>query len=333
MNRNKLNEFIFYAANIYYRDEDIYSIIQRAGMKAAFIPYASRPVTFWSNIIEHAKDKTEGLKNLVKAMLEDGHEDDAYLKAFYENQDTDFRNAFSGEADGGKPEIDKKQLEKLTKGKSTLLPVSFLQLGVNASRKVVHIETEASYGTGFLLKNNYLLTNNHVIPDKDMALTAKILFNYELPEPGVTVLPAETCRLDPDSANGFATSISHDWTVVKLKDFTAEQAKAYGYLELKEVKVKPDDFVNIIQHPEGRHKQIALYHNMVVMANDSRIQYLTDTLKGSSGSPVFNSQWEVVALHHAGFETSIGGAKQIVNEGININLVINEMAGKGINLQ
>ena len=30
------------------------------------------------------------------------------------------------------------------------------------------------------------------------------------------------------------------------------------------------------------------------------MQYVTSTLNGSSGSPVFNDGWEVVALHHAG---------------------------------
>ena len=28
--------------------------------------------------------------------------------------------------------------------------------------------------------------------------------------------------------------------------------------------------------------------------------YLADTLPGSSGSPVLNNRWEVVALHHSG---------------------------------
>ncbi|BBD63609.1 hypothetical protein NIES2109_64840 (plasmid) [Nostoc sp. HK-01] len=30
------------------------------------------------------------------------------------------------------------------------------------------------------------------------------------------------------------------------------------------------------------------------------VQYVTSTLQGSSGSPVFNDAWDVVALHHAG---------------------------------
>ena len=30
------------------------------------------------------------------------------------------------------------------------------------------------------------------------------------------------------------------------------------------------------------------------------VQYVTSTLPGSSGSPVFNDNWEVVALQHSG---------------------------------
>src|SRR5262249_33877165 len=33
---------------------------------------------------------------------------------------------------------------------------------------------------------------------------------------------------------------------------------------------------------------------------DNTIWYQTDTAQGSSGSPVFNDQWQPVALHHMG---------------------------------
>ena len=36
--------------------------------------------------------------------------------------------------------------------------------------------------------------------------------------------------------------------------------------------------VAIIQHPSGMLKQVALHHNLVTYADDSRLQYLTDTL-------------------------------------------------------
>ena len=58
--------------------------------------------------------------------------------------------------------------------------------------------------------------------------------------------------------------------------------------------------LNIIQHPAGEVKQIAIRRNDFVGPLDgdsNRFTYLTDTLPGSSGSPVFNDDWEVVGLH------------------------------------
>jgi V8-like Glu-specific endopeptidase len=42
------------------------------------------------------------------------------------------------------------------------------------------------------------------------------------------------------------------------------------------------------------------FANAVVLVGEGRVQYLTDTLPGSSGSPVFDADWNVVALHHSG---------------------------------
>jgi len=58
--------------------------------------------------------------------------------------------------------------------------------------------------------------------------------------------------------------------------------------------------VNIIQHPAGRPKEISFQSNFVEYTGGNVVQYVTSTLNGSSGSPVFNDGWEVVALHHAG---------------------------------
>ena len=47
---------------------------------------------------------------------------------------------------------------------------------------------------------------------------------------------------------------------------------------LNDTEIDVKDFVNIIQHPGGMKKQIALYHNLVVYSDVNRVQYLTDTL-------------------------------------------------------
>ncbi len=59
------------------------------------------------------------------------------------------------------------------------------------------------------------------------------------------------------------------------------------------------EYVNIIQHPRGRPKEVALQDNQVVKVDNVVVQYSCDTEPGSSGSPVFNNQWQLVALHHA----------------------------------
>ena len=63
------------------------------------------------------------------------------------------------------------------------------------------------------------------------------------------------------------------------------------------------DPVNIVQHPKGELKQIAIRNNTLLdLPEDSGLDkfahYETDTEQGSSGSPVLNDQWEV--LHHSG---------------------------------
>jgi V8-like Glu-specific endopeptidase len=58
--------------------------------------------------------------------------------------------------------------------------------------------------------------------------------------------------------------------------------------------------VNIIQHPMGGPKMVSIEPRLVVFAGEGRLQYLTDTQPGSSGSPVFDLEWNLVGLHHSG---------------------------------
>ena len=62
--------------------------------------------------------------------------------------------------------------------------------------------------------------------------------------------------------------------------------------------------VNVVQHPRGEHKQIALRNNLVSGADATTVRYLADTDYGSSGSPVCDDKWRVVALHRD--DTRIG---------------------------
>jgi endonuclease G, mitochondrial len=57
--------------------------------------------------------------------------------------------------------------------------------------------------------------------------------------------------------------------------------------------------VNIIQHPGGQPKQMAIRNNLAAVLQGDDLAYFTDTKAGSSGSPVCNDQWQVLALHKA----------------------------------
>jgi hypothetical protein len=52
----------------------------------------------------------------------------------------------------------------------------------------------------------------------------------------------------------------------------------------------------ILQHAAGDYLGIAV--GDVISADQRRVRYRTNTLPGSSGSPCFNDDWELVALHH-----------------------------------
>ena len=58
--------------------------------------------------------------------------------------------------------------------------------------------------------------------------------------------------------------------------------------------------MNIVQYPKGGALKYAIRHNFYTgMDGDTYLRYVTDTERGASGSPVFNDDWQVVALHHA----------------------------------
>ena len=57
-----------------------------------------------------------------------------------------------------------------------------------------------------------------------------------------------------------------------------------------------------MQHPNALPLKLALATNGVeqLNQNSTRVTYRTNTEPGSSGSPVFDQNWNLVALHHWG---------------------------------
>lgn len=220
---------------------------------------------------------------------------------------------------------DSRVLERII-GDSNMLGIVFLELGTAASRSVgrIHIRVgsrPAGFGTGFMVSPRLLMTNNHVLEDAETARTSRLEFDYQ---DGIDGLPLQShfFALDPDTF--FCTDVELDCTVVAVAPRSLPRdglptvaLEAFGFHRTSAVqgKILLGESINIIQHPEGRPKQISLQQNELVDRLDSFLHYHTDTAPGSSGSPLYNNQWEVVGIHHSGVRATNEAGQVLAQDG------------------
>ncbi|MFJ7342185.1 trypsin-like serine peptidase [Streptomyces sp. NPDC101110] len=183
---------------------------------------------------------------------------------------------------------------------------SFLPRGVRAGATVARITLrrggrELPHGTGFLVSPRLLMTNHHVLPDESFARNCFAEFNAQVTADNV---PDTVVRMELDPGAFFTADQRLDFALVALAATPDGPAPGdvFGWnrLSVQIGKLVLGEKVNIIGHPSGRLKEIALRDNAVLVRLDDFVHYTTDTEPGNSGSPVFNDQWEVVALHHSG---------------------------------
>lgn len=82
----------------------------------------------------------------------------------------------------------------------------------------------------------------------------------------------------------------------------------------------------VIGHPaRRRHPQFSIRDNFVLDLNDRLVHYRSPTEPGSSGSPVFNEEWQVFALHHRGHQQMPrldGSGTYQANAGIRLDAIV-----------
>lgn len=207
-------------------------------------------------------------------------------------------------------------LEKIDQSPD-FLPIAYLSEGARRSKAVCRISTPSGMGTGFLIAKGVLMTNNHVLPSSMIASGSIAEFNLE---DGTTPLAA---KLNPSEL--FLTDKELDFTVVACNatDLTGIDPIP---LSRDPSSITRNERAAIIQHPAGRNKEVALHNSEVIRIKDMVIHYRTDTEPGSSGSPVFNNRWELVALHHAGWIEQDGRA---TNEGIRVPAIVARLEQMG----
>lgn len=213
-------------------------------------------------------------------------------------------------------------------GDNDLLPISYMQTGLKSSESVCRIVIRnragaiIGCGTGFLVSPEVILTNNHVLPNIEMAESASAQFNYQNDE-NFTLCTFYEYSFEPERF--FITDKKLDFTLVALteKSKNGKSLKDFPFIQLfsDKGKILNGEYVSIIQHPNGGTKSVTLRENKVEYIFDDFIHYLTDTEPGSSGSPVFNDQWVAVALHHSGVPSPDKKGEWIANEGVRISSI------------
>ena len=190
-------------------------------------------------------------------------------------------------------------------GTSQIMSANFLERGTRAARSVGRIVSapgRAPDGTGFLVSRDLLITNAHVISSAGDARNHIVQFNYTAPGSGPNITPVEF-RLQPDRFFLHSPAEELDYALVAVEPVNPAGAElvAFGWNALSPVADEVDvgERVNIIHHPGGSPKRVSLRQNFIAASTEDFLHYMTDTEPGSSGSPVFDDEWQVVALHHA----------------------------------
>ncbi|MBD2066000.1 trypsin-like peptidase domain-containing protein [Leptolyngbya sp. FACHB-671] len=197
-------------------------------------------------------------------------------------------------------ELEKKKLIKNSLSNSKLgsfdiYSIKFLNIAFQAAKAVVYLKVWASTtdtATGFMIAPNLLMTCNYVIGSSEQAEQTEYIFNYQEDINGNNC-PINTVQALPEGA--FYTNSKLDYTIVTLKE-VSDIGKP---LILKNSQMKVDDRLTIIHHPGGGYKQISMRNIYVAYADTNILQYTKSTLPGSGGSPVFNDEFAVVAIHQS----------------------------------
>lgn len=246
----------------------------------------------------------------------------------------------------GDPEISasrsqEQQLENLVRKRSAFNDMDALRLGLAAIEPCVcRIQTPSdSFGTGFLVAPDLVVTNYHVVREflegdsKDGPASDTIcLFDFKKSPGGQTINRGTQYRLsknepivdwspfsqaDVGESGGLPNSDELDYAILRLERPAGEEAiggvgepgaPRRGWIATQHLMQDDDEdpvagnmIFLVVQHPKAKPLQQDIGPVTDMNANKTRVRHMANTLQGSSGSPCFDiHDLSLIALHHAG---------------------------------
>ena len=210
-------------------------------------------------------------------------------------------------AEGSQLEANRPHLEKVF-GATAFKPLTWYQTGLQRANAVARIgvHTTRGVGTGFLVRGKdlhsqlgdglVLLTNAHVVsedsPDPETLTPDDATVVFEAVGTQTTHRVAELVWSSPPE--------ELDATVLRLQPHDELQRLEPCPVARRLPLADSGKRVYVVGHPGGGTLCFSLQDNLLLDHDGRKLHYRAPTEGGSSGSPVFNETWELVALHHAG---------------------------------
>lgn len=153
-------------------------------------------------------------------------------------------------------------------------------------------------GTGVLIGKSLLLTCDHIF-SKSQAKQAWVRFNYTSGSYG---LDSDVFELDLDTATRCSQL---DYALVRFK---GESRQRTANLIDVILDIYSGEEIRLIHHPQGQPVVISDLGQIVQGGGDSDyIDHNVSTDEGSSGAPIFNRDWQLVAIHRGNLGTRRAG--------------------------
>jgi len=206
---------------------------------------------------------------------------------------------------------------------------------------------EMGGGTGFLVADDLVLTNYHVVEHHYArtldAAEIECRFDFAAGSAGAVTVKLHADWLvdhspysphDPGDNGGLPDFDHLDYALLRLqRPVSADPVEggARGSLRLDSGTPVPaaGAVLFVGQHPGLQPLKLAVGEVLGANGNASRIRYDANTERGSSGAPCMDMQLNAVALHHAGdpdYTKLVGD----YNQGIPIGRILERMAARGV---
>ncbi|MBC7828275.1 MAG: trypsin-like peptidase domain-containing protein [Chitinophagaceae bacterium] len=256
-----------------------------------------------------------------------------------------YKNLLSEPGENNALKASNKGLEKVF-GPDSYNTYIWMTNAIQRGNSVARIGRDSSkgFGTGFLLPGKslheklaeelVLITNAHVV-------NAEGAGNSLTPFDAVIIFEVLSRDKKFSASEIIWSSPSHELDTTILR-FNAENLTSLNELikSIELYSVAPGlpamdasqnspQRVYIIGHPAGGTLQFSFQDNLLLDYDDHKLHYRTPTVGGSSGSPVFNANWDLIGLHHAGRTDMprLNGKEGVyeANEGIWIQSIKNKL--------